>query len=249
MKRWMLGMISFIAAPVVLVRAQNAAPAAPIFEPLPYAYDALEPHIDARTMEIHYDRHHRAYFTNFVKAIQGTPWAGLSMEALFARVSELPPAVRDQGGGHFNHALFWSVMSPHGGGAPKGPLAARIAADFGSFDAFRKAFETAALTRFGSGWAWLCVDADGKLFVTSTPNQDNPLMDVAPRRGTPILGLDVWEHAYYLKHQNRRADYIASFWNVVHWREVERRFAAAARGGVSDPRRAAPPAPALTPQR
>ncbi len=197
------------------------------FEPLPYAYDALEPYIDAQTMEIHYERHHRAYFNNFVNAVKGTDLDGQPLEALFARMSELPVGLRNNGGGHWNHTLFWQVMSPDGGGIPEGELGDAIDAAFGSFDEFKKVFGQAAATRFGSGWAWLCVDNDGSLFVTSTPNQDNPLMDVVDRRGRPILGLDVWEHAYYLKYQNQRGTYIDSFWNIVNWPEVAARYAAA----------------------
>ncbi len=197
------------------------------FDPLPYAYDALEPHIDAPTMQIHYERHHRAYFDNLVRALDGTSLAEQSWEELFSKVGTLPVAIRNHGGGHYNHTLFWQVMSPEGGGRPEGELAAGIAAAFGSFEAFREEFARAAATRFGSGWAWLCVDADGTLFVTSTPNQDNPLMDVAERRGTPILGLDVWEHAYYLRYQNRRGSYIDAFWNVVNWPAVSGRLQAA----------------------
>lgn len=196
------------------------------FEPLPYAYDALEPSIDAKTMEIHYDKHHRAYFNNFVKAIKDTDMDGLSLETMFARMSEFPVAVRNNGGGYYNHTFFWNIMSPNGGGAPKGKLSEAINRTFGSFDDFRKKFEQAGATRFGSGWAWLSVDADGKLFISSTPNQDNPLMDVVEQRGIPILGLDVWEHAYYLKYQNQRGSYMTAFWDVVNWAEVAKRYEA-----------------------
>lgn len=195
-----------------------------IFEPLPYAVDALEPYIDAQTMEIHYGRHHQGYFNNLVKASQGAEWEGQSLETLFERISELPASIRNNAGGHWNHTLFWKVMSPEAGGAPEGELAERIASQFGSFEDFREVFSEAAATRFGSGWAWLCVKEDGSLFVTSTPNQDNPLMDVVEERGVPILGLDVWEHAYYLKYQNQRGKYIEAFWNVVCWPEVARRY-------------------------
>jgi Fe-Mn family superoxide dismutase len=198
-----------------------------VFEPLPYAYDALEPHIDARTMEIHYGKHHQAYFNNLTKAVAGTDLDGQSLEALFAKMSQLPAVVRNNGGGHWNHTFFWNSMAPQAGGAPDGELGAAIAATFGSFDEFKKQFEAAAIGRFGSGWAWLAVGADGKLFVSSTPNQDNPLMDVAEKRGAPILGLDVWEHAYYLKYQNLRASYASAFWNVVNWPAVAARYAAA----------------------
>jgi len=194
------------------------------FDPLPYAYDALEPSIDAKTMEIHYDRHHRAYFNNFVKAVKDTEMEGMTLEAIFARMSEFPVSVRNNGGGHYNHTLFWNIMSPDGGGAPQGKLADAINKTFGSFDDFKKQFEQAGATRFGSGWAWLSVDAQGKLFISSTPNQDNPLMDVVEQRGTPILGLDVWEHAYYLKYQNMRGSYMSAFWDVVNWTEVGKRY-------------------------
>jgi superoxide dismutase, Fe-Mn family len=196
------------------------------FDPLPYAYDALERSIDAQTMEIHYDRHHRAYFNNFVNAVKDSEIDGLPLEEIFARMSTLPIAVRNNGGGHYNHELFWNIMSPDGGGDPAGKLAEAINKTFGSFDEFKKKFEAAGATRFGSGWAWLSVDANGNLFVSSTANQDNPLMDVVDERGTPILGLDVWEHAYYLKYQNRRTSYMSAFWDVVDWNEVGRRYEA-----------------------
>jgi superoxide dismutase, Fe-Mn family len=186
---------------------------------LPYEFTALEPHIDARTMEIHHGKHHNAYVTNLNKAIEGTPLASQSIEEILKNVSKASAAVRNNGGGHFNHSLFWKVMKPGGGGLPTGDLAAAINRDFGSFDTFKEQFNNAGATRFGSGWAWLVVH-DGKLVVTSSPNQDNPLMDVAEVKGTPILGLDVWEHAYYLNYQNRRPDYIGAFWNVVNWDEV-----------------------------
>ena len=186
---------------------------------LPYEYAALEPHIDARTMEIHHSKHHNAYVTNLNKAIEGTPLASQSIEEILKNVSKASAAVRNNGGGHFNHSLFWKVMKPGGGGLPSGDLAAAINRDFGSFDTFKEQFNNAGATRFGSGWAWLLVH-DGKLVVTSSPNQDNPLMDVAEVKGTPILGLDVWEHAYYLHYQNRRPDYTGAFWNVVNWDEV-----------------------------
>ena len=194
------------------------------FKPLPYPYDALEPHIDAETMEIHYDRHHRAYFNNFIKAVEGTELARKPFEEIFSRMSGYPTAVRNNGGGVYNHDLFWTVLSPEGGGAPQGPLADAINSTFGSFEDFKKTFESAAMTRFGSGWAWLCVDQQGKLFVSSTPNQDNPLMDVVDQKGLPILALDVWEHAYYLKYQNRRGSYVEAFWNVVHWPTVAKLY-------------------------
>jgi Fe-Mn family superoxide dismutase len=194
---------------------------------LPYAHDALEPHIDTRTMEIHHGKHHAAYVNNLNAAIQGTEHESKSLEELLASISTLPMAVRNNGGGHWNHTFFWESMSPNGGGTPGGALGAKIAADFGSFEAMQQQFAQAGATRFGSGWAWLCVGADGNLFISSTPNQDNPLMDIAEKKGTPILGLDVWEHAYYLHYQNRRPDYITSWWNVVDWNTVEARFAKA----------------------
>jgi Fe-Mn family superoxide dismutase len=190
------------------------------FPDLPYAYNALEPYIDAQTMEIHYTKHHKAYFDNFVKATAEAKIDNLTLEDIFSRISIYPAAVRNNGGGFYNHILFWKVMGPNAGGQPDGDLLKAITETFGSFDKFKAEFETAAKTQFGSGWAWLAVDANGKLFVTQTPNQDNPLMDVVAKRGKPILALDVWEHAYYLKYQNRRPDYVASFWNVVNWKKV-----------------------------
>ena len=194
---------------------------------LDYAFNALEPHIDARTMEIHHGKHHQAYVTNLNNALKDNA-AALSggLEEIIRNISKYSPAVRNNGGGHWNHSMFWKVMSPNGGGTPGGDLGSAITATFGSFDAMREQFNQAAATRFGSGWAWLVVH-DGKLVITSTPNQDNPLMDIAEVKGTPILGLDVWEHAYYLHYQNRRPDYIGAFWNVVNWEEVSRRYAAA----------------------
>jgi Fe-Mn family superoxide dismutase len=193
---------------------------------LPYATTALEPHIDARTMEIHHGKHHNAYVTNLNAAITGTDLEGKSLEELM-KVAGKNTAVRNNGGGHYNHSLFWQILSPNGGGAPTGELATAIDAKFGSFDAFKETFNKAGMTRFGSGWAWLCVDTKNELCVCSSPNQDNPLMDVSDCPGTPILGLDVWEHAYYLHYQNRRADYVAAFWNLVNWEEVSKRYAAA----------------------
>lgn len=192
---------------------------------LPYAHDALEPHIDTRTMEIHHGKHHNAYVTNLNGAIAGTDMEGKSIEELCRDHSDVA-AVRNNGGGHFNHSLFWTVMSPNGGGNPTGDIAGAIDSTFGSFDAFKDAFAKAGATRFGSGWAWLCV-VDGKLEVCSSANQDNPLMPGVGCGGTPILGLDVWEHAYYLNYQNRRPDYIQAFFNVINWDEVNKRFAAA----------------------
>ncbi|MGF6525189.1 superoxide dismutase [Variovorax sp. PvP013] len=198
---------------------------------LPYAYDALEPHIDAQTMEIHYTKHHQTYVNNLNAALDGTEHADVPVEQLIAGVEQLPEKlrapVRNNGGGHANHSLFWTVMSPQGGGAPTGELAQAIDADLGGLDAFKEAFTKAALTRFGSGWAWLTVSKDGKLAVESSGNQDSPLMTGIGSGNTPILGLDVWEHAYYLKYQNRRPEYIAAFYNVIDWNEVARRFAAA----------------------
>ncbi|GAB4130814.1 MAG: superoxide dismutase [Bacteroidia bacterium] len=191
---------------------------------LDYAYAALEPHIDARTMEIHHTKHHQAYVTNLNNAIAGTDAENLSVIDICKNISKYPVAVRNNGGGHYNHDLFWKVMSPNGGGAPTGELASAIDAVFGNFDTFKQQFSNAAATRFGSGWAWLIVGADKKLAVCSTPNQDNPLMDIAEVKGTPILGIDVWEHAYYLHYQNRRPDYISAFWNVINWEEVARRL-------------------------
>jgi Fe-Mn family superoxide dismutase len=187
---------------------------------LPYPSNALEPHIDARTMEIHHGKHHAAYTNNLNAAIDGTEWASKSIEEIVANAGKISPAVRNNGGGFYNHNLFWTIMGPNAGGAPSGALADAINGAFGSFDAFKEAFAKAAATRFGSGWAWLIKKADGTLAVTSTANQDNPLMDVVEEKGTPILGLDVWEHAYYLNYQNRRPDYIAAFWNVVNWAKV-----------------------------
>ncbi len=193
---------------------------------LPYAYNALEPHVDARTMEIHHTKHHQAYITNLNNAIAGTDAENKSIEEICAGISKYPAAVRNNGGGHYNHSLFWEVMAPTGGGSPTGELASAIDGAFGNFDTFKQQFSGAGATRFGSGWAWLIVGADKKLAVCSTPNQDNPLMDIAETKGTPILGLDVWEHAYYLNYQNRRPDYIAAFWNVINWNEVARRLQA-----------------------
>ena len=190
---------------------------------LPYAYDALEPYIDVRTMEIHHTKHHQAYTTNLNNAIAGTPLEGKSIEEILKGVSAHSPAIRNNGGGFYNHNLFWEVMAPHAGSEPQGELADAINKHFGSLEKFKEEFVKAATTRFGSGWAWL-IAQNGKLVVSSTPNQDNPLMDVADVKGTPILGLDVWEHAYYLNYQNRRPDYISAFWNVVNWNEVNKRF-------------------------
>lgn len=195
---------------------------------LPYAFNALEPHIDAKTMEIHHDKHHQAYVTNLNKAIEGTDAEKLSIEEICKNISKYPVAVRNNGGGHYNHSLFWEIMAPNAGGMPTGDLAKAIEADLGGFEKFKADFSNAGATRFGSGWAWLCVK-DGKLAVCSTPNQDNPLMDIADAgcKGTPILGMDVWEHAYYLNYQNRRPDYMAAFFNVINWNKVAELYAAA----------------------
>lgn len=194
--------------------------------PLPYAYEALEPHIDTQTMQIHHDKHHQAYVDNLNKAITGSDNEKKSLEELVKHAGSISPAVRNNGGGHWNHTFFWESLAGNAGGKPSGKLAEAIDAAFGSFDAFKEKFNNAGMTRFGSGWAWLIVK-DGKLEVSSTPNQDNPLMDVAEIKGTPVLGADVWEHAYYLKYQNKRADYLAAFWNVVNWNKVSERFEAA----------------------
>jgi Fe-Mn family superoxide dismutase len=191
---------------------------------LAYAFNALEPHIDAKTMEIHHGKHHQAYVTNLNNAIAGTDGEKLSIEELCAQISKYPAAVRNNGGGHYNHSLFWTLMTPNATGAPSGALAEAINSTFGSFEEFKTKFATAGTTRFGSGWAWLTKNNSGKLEISSTPNQDNPLMDIAEVKGTPLLGLDVWEHAYYLHYQNRRPDYITAFWNVVNWDEVTKRF-------------------------
>ncbi len=191
---------------------------------LPYAYDALEPYIDARTMEIHHSKHHNGYTTNLNNAIAGTDLEGKSIESILSGLDMNQTAVRNNGGGFYNHNLFWTMMSPNGGGTPTGELAKAIDANFGSFDAFKDTFSQAAATRFGSGWAWLCVHKGGKLEVCSTANQDNPLMPGIGCAGTPILGLDVWEHAYYLNYQNRRPDYISAFYHVINWAEVSKRY-------------------------
>lgn len=191
---------------------------------LPYAFNALEPHIDARTMEIHHGKHHQAYVNNLNAAIAGTDAEKLTIEQICANISKYSTAVRNNGGGHYNHSLFWTIMAPNAGGNPSGKLAEAINSAFGSFDDFKTKFNQAAATRFGSGWAWLIKNAAGKLEVCSTPNQDNPLMDIAEVKGTPLLGIDVWEHAYYLHYQNRRPDYCTAFWNVVNWDEVSKRF-------------------------
>lgn len=191
---------------------------------LPYASDALEPFFDKATMEIHHGKHHNAYVTNLNNALAGTDAENLSVEEICKNISKYPVAVRNNGGGHFNHSFFWTILKKNEGGKPSGALATAIDSAFGSFDKFKEEFAKAATTRFGSGWAWLVKKEDGSLAVTSTPNQDNPLMDIAEVKGTPLLGLDVWEHAYYLHYQNRRPDFIAAFWNVINWDVVEKKF-------------------------
>lgn len=195
-------------------------------DPLPYANNALEPHFDALTMEIHHDRHHQAYVTNLNAAVAGTELEGKSLEELIANISKAPAPVRNNGGGHWNHAFFWKTLSAAGGGEPTGELAKAITAKFGSFQAFKDEFKKAATGRFGSGWAWLIVTKGGEVAITSTPNQDNPLMDIAEVKGTPVIGLDVWEHAYYLKYQNKRPDYIDAYWNVVDWKAADALYVA-----------------------
>jgi len=192
---------------------------------LPYSYDALEPTFDAQTMEIHHTKHHQAYVTNLNAAIAGTAQESQSLEEILHNIASASPAVRNNGGGHWNHSLFWTILSPTGGGQPTGAVGEAITKAFGSYDNFKTEFTKAATTRFGSGWAWLCKQADGSVQICSTPNQDNPLMPDTGCKGFPILGLDVWEHAYYLKYQNRRPDYIAAFFNLINWDEVNKRFA------------------------
>lgn len=192
--------------------------------PLPYAHEALEPHFDTLTMQIHHGKHHQAYVDNLNKAVAGTSHENDTLEQLVVSAGSISVAVRNNGGGHWNHTFFWESLAPNAGGAPSGKLADSINAAFGSFEAFKEKMSTAGMTRFGSGWAWLIKDAEGHLHITSTPNQDNPLMDIAEVKGTPILGVDVWEHAYYLKYQNRRADYLAAFWNVVNWSKISERL-------------------------
>jgi len=198
------------------------------FPALPFAYDALEPYIDARTMEIHYDRHHRTYFNNFVNAIKGTAWENVPVEKIFAGISKTGDAIRNNGGGFYNHVFFWNNLGK-GSAGPSSELSAALIKVFGSFDKFKETFSNAAKTRFGSGWAWLVLTPEKNLAVGSTPNQDNPLMDISSFKGIPLLTIDVWEHAYYLKYQNKRADYVDAFWNVVNWEEVNRRYKEALR--------------------
>ena len=222
LKKFMLATIALFSA--VIMNAGNPEGVVPAeFPALPYGYDALEPYIDARTMEIHWDRHHRAYYTNFVNAIKGTAIEKATVKEIFATMSKQSDAVRNNGGGYYNHVFFWNNLAPKSGG-PSAELSAALNKAFGSFDKFRETFSNSAKTRFGSGWAWLYLNSDKNLAIGSTPNQDNPLMDVSPIKGTPLLALDVWEHAYYLKYQNRRADYVDAFWSVVNWEEVDRRY-------------------------
>ena len=194
---------------------------------LPYAYDALEPSIDAQTMEIHHTKHHQAYVTNLNNAVAGTDLEAMSLEDLMANIAKVPPVVRNNGGGHWNHSMFWTILGPNGGGPATGAVGEAITKTFGSYDKFKEEFTKAATTRFGSGWAWVCKQTDGSVQICSTPNQDNPLMPESGCKGMPVLGLDVWEHAYYLKYQNRRPDYVAAFFNLINWDEVNKRFAAA----------------------
>ena len=210
------------------VSAIEGVPAAE-FPPLPFAYNALEPYIDARTMEIHYDKHHRAYYTNFMSAVKGTPLEGKPLSDIFKTMSKQTDAVRNNGGGYYNHLFFWQNLGK-GTSGPSNELTAALSKAFGSVDKFKETFNNAAKTRFGSGWAWLYLGTDKNLAVASSPNQDNPLMDLSPVKGTPILGLDVWEHAYYLKYQNRRPEYIDAFWNVVNWDTVNKRYQQALKG-------------------
>ena len=193
------------------------------FKALAYAYDALEPYIDKMTMEIHYSRHHRAYYDNFLKAISGTPLEEKNLTEIFYEMSKYPAGVRNNGGGYYNHELYWDNMTPNGTAMSTGFMN-QLIKQFGSVEKFKEDFANAGMTRFGSGWAWLSVDADNELFISSTANQDNPLMDIAEKRGTPLLAMDVWEHAYYLKYQNKRVDYISAFWNVINWKVVEERY-------------------------
>ncbi|WP_375434447.1 superoxide dismutase [uncultured Hymenobacter sp.] len=242
LKNGLMTMVGALVSPALLARAHDEkllreARATPIADgpftlpALPYAFNALEPHIDARTMEVHHDAHHKTYVTKLNEAVVGKPQEKMPLADLLASASKQPDAVRNNAGGHFNHSMFWQLLSAKGGGQPTGTLATAITSTFGSFDKFKEQFATAATSRFGSGWAWLSADNTGKLFISSTPNQDNPLMDVAGiQHGTPVLGLDVWEHAYYLKYQNKRPEYVAAFWNVVNWSEANRRFEAVKKG-------------------
>ena len=194
------------------------------FQPLPYSYDVLEPFIDKLTVEIHYSKHHRAYYDNFINAIKGTDMEAMDIKDIFRNISKYPAIVRNNSGGYFNHTFYWENMKAHGGDQPNGALSEAIIKTFSSFEEFKKQFSESGKTQFGSGWVWLCLDGTNKLFICSTPNQDNPLMDIAEKKGIPLLTIDAWEHAYYLKYQNKRADYIDSFWNVVNWEEVSKRY-------------------------
>jgi len=194
------------------------------FKPLPYAYNALEPFIDMLTLEIHYGKHHKAYYDNFLNAIKGTELESIDILDIFKNISKYPMAVRNNGGGYYNHTFYWEGMKAHGGGLPTGKLSEAIVKTFGSFEEFKKQLSDAGKTRFGSGWAWLCLDEEVRMCIFSTPNQDNPFMDIAEKKGIPLLTIDVWEHAYYLKYQNKRPDYIEAFWNVVNWEEVSKRY-------------------------
>jgi Fe-Mn family superoxide dismutase len=194
------------------------------FRELPYSYNVLEPFIDKLTLEIHYGKHHKAYYDNFINAIKGTPLESMDIKDIFKNISKYPVAVRNNGGGYFNHTFYWENMKAPGGGVATGKLAEAISKSFTSFEAFKKQFSDAGKTQFGSGWAWLCLDEKGEMFVYSSPNQDNPLMDIAEKKGIPLLTIDVWEHAYYLKYQNRRAEYVDGFWDVVNWDEIAKRY-------------------------
>jgi Fe-Mn family superoxide dismutase len=222
MKKTILSLAIF-ATTVVSLSAQFSLP------PLPYAYNALEPYIDAQTMEIHYSKHHAAYVANLNMAIKGTEAEKMTLEQILANTAKFDIKVRNNAGGHYNHNLFWATLAPGTGGKPEGELAKAIDDAFGSFDNMKGQLNTASLGRFGSGWAWLYVTPEKKLAISSTPNQDNPLMDIAENKGIPIFGIDVWEHAYYLKYQNKRGDYLTALWNVVNWKEVERRYAEAVK--------------------
>jgi superoxide dismutase, Fe-Mn family len=214
MKKAIVYFIALLAFPLAMKAQQESIHK---FAPLPYAYDALEPYIDKMTMEIHYDKHHRAYYNNFTTAIKGTDLETTPMEAIFANIATQSVLIRNNAGGYWNHEMFWNCMKPNGGGAPTGKLGDAINSAFGSFNNFKKQFSEAGVKRFGSGWVWLALGSDGKLFINSTANQDNPLMNTEEKRGTPVFCLDVWEHAYYLKYQNKRGDYISAFWNVANW--------------------------------
>lgn len=224
MKKILFIFIVLFALQAATTKAQNTSFE---FPALPYTYDALEPYIDKATMEIHYDRHFRAYYNNFIKAVNENNLNGKSLEEIFSDISKYPASIRNNGGGYYNHSLFWTIMAPNAGGKPEGKLMDAVTITFGSFENFVKDFEKAASTQFGSGWAWLIVDENNQLAILQLPNQDNPLMDISPKKGTPILAIDVWEHAYYLKYQNKRADYISNFWKVVNWAKVSELYSEA----------------------